>query len=186
MVVRGGPTNSLEVKWKAKEKGKDTHIWMQCQRITRKDKKAFLSEQCKEIEENKKWERLKISSGKLKISREHFMQHGAPKRTEMVRMKQKQNEFRRGGKNTPSSVQFSHSVVSHSLQPHESQYASPPCPFPAPRVYSNSCPSSRWCHPAISSSVVPFSSCPQSLPASESFPMSQLVAWLYKKIKKMS
>ena len=76
-----------------------------------------------------------------------------------------------------SSVQFSHSVVSDSLQSHESQHARPPCPSPAPGVYSNSCPSSRWCHPAISSSVVAFSSCPQSLPASGSFPMSQLFAW---------
>ena len=73
-----------------------------------------------------------------------------------------------------SSVQFSHSVVSDSLRPHELQHARPPCPSPTPRVHSNSRPSSRWCHPAISSSVVPFSSCPQSLPASESFPMSQL------------
>ena len=72
------------------------------------------------------------------------------------------------------SVQFSRSVVSDSLRPHESQHARPPCPSPTPGVYSNSCPSSRWCHPAISSSVVPFSSCPQSLPASGSFPMSQL------------
>ena len=73
-----------------------------------------------------------------------------------------------------SSVQFSRSVVSNSLQPHEPQYASPSCPSLTPGVYSNSYPSSRWCHPAISSSVVPFSSCPQFLPASESFPMSQL------------
>ena len=70
-------------------------------------------------------------------------------------------------------VQFSCSVVSDSLWPHESQHARPPCPSPTPGVHSNSHPSSRWCHPAISSSVVPFSSCPQSLPASESFPMSQ-------------
>ena len=75
------------------------------------------------------------------------------------------------------SVQFSHSVVSDSLRPHESQHARPPCPSQTPGVYSNSCPSSRWCHPAISSSVIPFSSCPQSLPASGSFPMSQLFAW---------
>ena len=74
------------------------------------------------------------------------------------------------------SVQFSHSVVSNSLWTHESQNARPPCPSPTPRVHSNSCPSG-WCHPAISSSVVPFSSCPQSIPASESFPMSQLFAW---------
>ena len=76
-----------------------------------------------------------------------------------------------------SSVQFSHSVVSDSLRPHESQHARPPCPSPTPRVHSDSRPSSPWCHPAISSSVVPFSSCPQSLPASESFPMSQLFTW---------
>ena len=76
-----------------------------------------------------------------------------------------------------SSVQFSHSVLSYSLWPHESQHARPPCPSPTPGVHSNSCPSSRWCHPAISSSVIPFSSCPQSLPASGSFPMSQLFAW---------
>ena len=73
------------------------------------------------------------------------------------------------------SVQFSLSVVSDSLQPHESQHARPPCPSPTPKVHSDSRPSSQWCHPAISSSVVPFSSCPQSLPASESLPMSQLL-----------
>ena len=76
-----------------------------------------------------------------------------------------------------SSVQFSHLVLSDSLQPHESQHTRPPCPSPTPRAYTNSCPSSQWCHPAISSSVVPFSSCPQSLPASESFPVSQLFTW---------
>ena len=78
---------------------------------------------------------------------------------------------------TLSSVQFSHSVMSDSLQPHELQHTRPSCPSTTPRVHPNSCPSSRWCHPAISSSVVPFSSCPQSLPASESLPMSQLFAW---------
>ena len=76
-----------------------------------------------------------------------------------------------------SSVQFSRSVMSDSLQPHELQHARPPCPSQTPGVYSNSCPLSRSCHPAISSSVVPFSSYPQSLPASGSFPMSQLFAW---------
>ena len=75
-----------------------------------------------------------------------------------------------------SSVQFSRSVVSNSLRPHESQHTSPSCPSPIPEVYSDSCPSSQWCHPSISSSVVPFSSCTQSLPASGSFPVSQLVA----------
>ena len=76
-----------------------------------------------------------------------------------------------------SSVQFSHSVMSDSLLPHESQHARPPCPSPTPGVHWDSRPSSQWCHPATSSSVVPFSSCPQSLPASDSFPMSQLFAW---------
>ena len=76
-----------------------------------------------------------------------------------------------------SSVQFSRSVMSNSLRPHELQHTRPPCPSPTPRVHSDSWPSSQWCHPAISSSVVPFSSCPQSFPASESFPMSQLFAW---------
>ena len=71
------------------------------------------------------------------------------------------------------SVQFSRSVVSDSLQPHESQHARRPCPSPTLGVYSNSCPSSQWCHPAISSSVIPFSSCLQSFPASGSFPVSQ-------------
>ena len=74
---------------------------------------------------------------------------------------------------TFSSVQFSRSVMSDSLWLHESQHARPPCPSPTPRVHSDSCPLNQWCHPAISSSVVPFSSCPQSLPASESFPMSE-------------
>ena len=71
-----------------------------------------------------------------------------------------------------SSVQFSRSVVSDSLWPHELQYTRPSCPSPNPGVYSNSCPLSWWCHPTISSSVVPFFSCLQSFPASGSFPMS--------------
>ena len=72
-----------------------------------------------------------------------------------------------------SSVQFSSSVLFDSLGPHELQHARPPCPSPTPGVYPNSCPLSRWCHPTISSSVSPFSSCPQSFPASRSFQMSQ-------------
>ena len=75
------------------------------------------------------------------------------------------------------SVHFSRSVVPNSLQPHKSQHARPTCPSPTPGVHPNSCPLSRWCHPTISSSVVPFSSCPQSFPASGSFQMSQLFAW---------
>ena len=77
------------------------------------------------------------------------------------------------------SVQFmvSRSVVSDSLQPHETQHARPPCPSSTPGVHPDSRSWSQWCHPAISSSVVPFSSCPQSLPGSESFPMTQLFTW---------
>ena len=76
-----------------------------------------------------------------------------------------------------SLVQFSHSVMSNSLRPHEFQHTRPPCPSPTPGVHSDSRPSSQWCHPVISSSVVPFSCCPQSLPASESFLVSQLFSW---------
>ena len=76
-----------------------------------------------------------------------------------------------------SSVQFSCSVVSDTLQPHEPQHARPHCPSPTPGVHPNPCPMSWWCHPTISSSVIPFSSCPQSFPASGSFPMSRLFAW---------
>ena len=75
-----------------------------------------------------------------------------------------------------SSVQFSHSVVSDSLRPHEPQHAWPPCPSPTSRVHPNPCPLSQWCHPVILCSVVPFSSCPQSFPTSGSFKMSQLFA----------
>ena len=74
------------------------------------------------------------------------------------------------------SVQFSHSVMSDSLQPHGLQHARPPCPSPTIGVYSSSCPLSQWCHPTISFSVIPFSSCLQSFPASRSFPMSQFFA----------
>ena len=75
-------------------------------------------------------------------------------------------------------TQFSSVTQSYpALRSHESQHARPPCPSPTPGVHLNSCASSWWCHPAISSSVIPFSSCPQSLPASESFPMSQLFSW---------
>ena len=79
-------------------------------------------------------------------------------------------------KSNNRSVQYTHSVVSDNLWPHELQHARPPCPSPTPGVHPNPCPSSRWCYPTISSSVVPFSSCPQSLPASGSFPMIQIFA----------
>ena len=76
-----------------------------------------------------------------------------------------------------SSVKFSSSAVSEFLKPHRLQHTRPPCPSRTPGVYPNSCPSSQWWHPAVSSSVIPFSSCPQYHPASGSFPMSQLFAW---------
>ena len=79
--------------------------------------------------------------------------------------------------NSSHSVQFSHSVMPNFLWPHESQHTRPPWPSPTPGVHSNSRKSSRWCHPGISSSVIPFFSCPQSLPASESFSMSQPFEW---------
>ena len=81
--------------------------------------------------------------------------------------------YEKGHTDWLSSVQFNHLVVSDSLQPHGLQHARPPCPSPTPGVYPNSCPLSQWCHPAISSSVVPFSSYLQSFPASGSFPVSQ-------------
>ena len=104
----------------------------------------------------------------------------------MILMKKKHPEMQKGSvaswdaeqvEASFTSVQFSHSVVSDSLWPHGLQHARPPCPSPAPGAYSNSCPLSRWCHPTISSSVVPFSSHLQSFPASGSFQMSQLFAW---------
>ena len=81
--------------------------------------------------------------------------------------------YKRAGNHVASSVQFSRSVTSNSLWPHGLQHSRSPCPLPTPRVYSNSCPSSWWCHPTISSSVIPFSSRPQYFPASGSFPMGQ-------------
>ena len=78
-----------------------------------------------------------------------------------------------------SSVQFSHSVVSNSLEPHELQHATPPCPSPTPGIHPNPCPLSQWCHPTISSSVVPFSSGLQSFPASGSFKMSQVLLYCW-------
>ena len=92
--------------------------------------------------------------------------------TEAEEIKKRLQEYRK----KTVSVQFSCLVVSNSLQPHEPQHTRPPCPSPTPRVYSHSCPLSQWCHPIISSSVIPFSSCLQSFPATESFPMSQLFA----------
>ena len=95
-----------------------------------------------------------------------------------VRIRHTYHKFAISGIDGTTSYQFSSVTQSClTLWPHESQHARPPCPSPTPGVHSDSCPSSQWCHPAISSSVIPFSSCSQSLPASESFPMSQLFAW---------
>ena len=93
-------------------------------------------------------------------------------------MKQIQNRVKQnlGLRSLLNSVQFSHSVMSNSLRPNGLQHVRPPCPSPTLRLYSNSCPLSQWCHPTISSSVIPFFSWFQSFPASGSFPMSQLFA----------
>ena len=122
----------------------------------------------------------KINSEWIKRSK------GKTRNPKTLRGKHRQNTQRYKSKQDPlwptswvqfSSVQFSCSVVSNSLRPHESQHARLPCLSPTPRVYPNSCPSSWWCHLAISSSVVPFSSFPQSFPTSGSFPKNQLFAW---------
>ena len=106
---------------------------------------------------------------------QQLIELNARKKNNLIK-KWAKNLNRHFSKEDISSVQFSRSVVSNCLRPHESQLARPPCPSLTPGVHSNSCPSSQWCHPAISSSVIPFSSCPQSLPTSGSFPMSQLSA----------
>ena len=124
--------------------------------------------------------KCKITKLGLAVSPTHFRTNStALKRDREKKKKDREIEITNLSSGTMSSVsvQFSHSVVSDPLWPHELQHARPPCPSPTPRVHPNSCPSSQWCHPAISSSVVPFSSCPQSLPVSESFPMSQQFAW---------
>ena len=157
MAVWGGLTNSCEKKRserkrseKQRTKGKIyTHLNAEFQRIARRDKNAFLSDQGKEIEENNRIGKTKHLFKKTRDTKGTF--HAI-------------------------SVQFSRSVMSNSLRPHEPQHARPPCPSPTPRVHPNPRPLNQWCHPTISSSVIPFSSCPQSFPASGSFPVSQLFA----------
>ena len=108
----------------------------------------------------------------LKFSRDNYMLSLICRILKIIQMDlQKRNRHKK-----QTTVQFSCSVVSNSLRPHELHHARPPCPTPTPRVHPNPCPLSRWCHPTISSSVDPFSSCPQSFPASGSFPVSQLFA----------
>ena len=126
------------------------HLNAEFQRIAKRDKKAFLSDQCKETKENNRMGKTRDLFKKTRDTKGTF--HA-------------------------SSVQFSRSVVSDSLWPHESQHSRPPCPWPPPWVHSDSRPSSQGCHPIISSSVVLFSSCPQSLPSSKTFPVSQLFTW---------
>jgi len=121
--------------------------------------------------ENKKSER-KMRKGKLYPS-----ECRVPKNSRDMKAVQSDQFKEIEENNQIRSDQVIHSVVSDSLPPHESQYARPPCPSPTPGIHSDSCPSSQWCHPPISSSVVPFSSCPQSLPALGTFPMSQLFTW---------
>ena len=132
------------------------------------------------------WRRIKQSGGcrdqcgglSRKASRAHLEKSVRESLSDKVALGKgsERSEGERVG-NRFSSVQFSRSVVSDSLQPHESQHTRPPCPSPTPGVYPNPCPLSGWCHPTILSSVVPLSSCPQSFPASGFFQMSQLFAW---------
>ena len=93
-----------------------------------------------------------------------------------MKLKKRHDEVSKSYNNTQTPLQFSCSVVSGSLRPNEPQHARPPCPSSTPAVHPNSCPLSQWCHPTTSSPVVPFSSCPQTFPASGSFPMSQFFA----------
>ena len=179
MAVWGG----LKIAEKRKEaKGKGDkkryiHLNAEFQRIPRRDKEAFFSDQCKEIEENNRmgktrdlFKKIRDIKGTFHAKMDTVKDRNGIDRTEAEDIKKRWQEY-------ISSVQFSRLVVSDTLRPHESQYARPPCPSPTPSIHPDSHPSSQWYHPAISSSVVPFSSCPQSLPASASFPMSQLFAW---------
>ena len=112
--------------------------------------------------------------GILKVIKLHFLHYSIWRKYVSLQCKKLKKKCRWDGR---ESVQFGRSVVSDSLRPHESQHARPPCSSLSPEVHSDSRPLCQWCHPAISSSVILFSSRPQSLPASESFPMSQLFAW---------
>ena len=171
MAVWGG----LKIAEKRKEaKGKGDkkryiHLNAEFQRIPRRDKEAFFSDQCKEIEENNRmgktrdlFKKIRDIKGTFLAKMDTVKDRNGIDRTEAEDIKKRWQEY-------ISSVQFSRLVVSDTLRPHESQYTRPPCPSPTPSIHPDSHPSSQWYHPAISSSVVPFSSCPQSLPASETF-----------------
>ena len=155
-----------------REKERYTHLNAEFQRIPWRDKKAFLGDQCKEIEENNRMGKTRDLFKKIRDAKGTFLSKMGSIKDRNGMDLTKQKILRRGSKNTKSSVQFSCSVMSDSFRPHELQHARLPYPSPTPGMYSNSCPLSRWCHPTISSSVVPFSSCLQSFPASGSFPMS--------------
>ena len=159
--------------WGSAKKKKDSHIdqWNRTETRNRstsiysqmnfnKDVKVISAEKI-EIDVNSKWY-LQHWEGSSEKEHSIFKEEGVKWHDASVQF---------------SSVQFSCSVMSDSLRPHESQHARTPCPSPSPGVHPNSHPLSQWCHPAISSYVVPFSSHPQSLPASESFPVSQLFTW---------
>ena len=141
MAVWGGLTNSCEKKRGEKERYK--HLNAEFQRIARRDKKAFLSDQCKEIKENYRVEKTRDLFRKIRDTKGIFHAKMGTSKDRNGMDLQKQEVLRRGGKNIQfSSVQFSHSIVSASLRPHESQHARPPCSSPSPGVHSDSRPSS--------------------------------------------
>ena len=132
-----------EVKSKGEEE-RYTHLNAEFQRIARRDKKAFLSDQCKVIEENNTMGKTRDLFKKIRDTKGTFHAKMGSVKDRNGRNLMKQKILRRGGKNTQiRSDQISHSVVSDSLRPHESQHTRPPCPSPTPRVHSNSCPSSQ-------------------------------------------
>ena len=149
-------------KCKIQEKERYTYLNAEFQRISRRDKKAFLSEQCKEIEENNRMGKTRDHFKKIRATKGIFhAKMGAIKNrnsmdlTEAEDIKKRWQEYTEKLYKKNLSVQFSHSVMSNSLRPHDLQHARPPCPSQTPGGYSNSRPSSRWLHPAISSSVIP-------------------------------
>ena len=145
------PHRGLECKsWKSRDTWINRQVWLWSTKWSRKKLTVFWQENA------------------LVIANIPFQQHKRQLYTWTSTDGQYWNQF--------SSVQFSHSAMSDSLWPHEPQQARPSCPSPTPGVHPNPCPLSQWCHPTISSSVIPFSSCPQAFPASGSFPMSELFA----------
>ena len=153
MVVQGGLTNSWEKK-QCERQGRKWKIYpFEC-RVPKngKNKKASLSDQCKEIEENNRMGKTSVLFKKIRDTKGTFhAKKGSIKDRNGIDLTEADNIKKRW----QQSVQFSPSVVSDFLRPHESQHARPPCPSPTPRVHSDSRPSSQWCHPAISSPIIP-------------------------------